>query len=202
MLGAVSAAGRSSRPLEFEGIVAGSGAGKLGLVAGEVLIDLGLTRGSAGALATLAAEQDQIAGADVGLIPLLAALLVVPAMRAQAAFDVYGAAFLEVLAGDLRQARPAGDVVPLGAVLPVAILVFEAVVGCQREVGHGGAAVGVFQLRGPAQMPNQCHAIQAFCHDAKCPCCRPSGGWFDGGVGGSPRSGERMAAPEARSGKV
>jgi hypothetical protein len=61
----------------------------------------------------------------------------------------------------------------------------------------------VFQLRVPAQMPNQGRAIYALCHGEKCPYCRPSGGGFDGGVGGSPRSGEKNGrAVKARPGEV
>jgi hypothetical protein len=37
----------------------------------------------------------------------------------------------------------------------------------------------------------------------KCPYCRPEGGWFDGGVGGSPLLGERNGrALKARPGEV
>src|ERR1039458_9485357 len=69
--------------LERKGVFAGSGADKLGLVAGEALIDVALTRGTAAVFAAFPAEQDQIGGADIGLVSLLAALLVVPAAPAQ-----------------------------------------------------------------------------------------------------------------------
>src|ERR1017187_5514541 len=155
--------------LERKGVFAGSSADKLGLVAGEALIDVALTRGAAAALTAFATEQDQIGEADIGLVALLAALLVVPAVSSQAALDVHGTSFLEVLAGDLGKARPASDVVPLGALLPVAVLVFVAVVGSQGEVGHGGAAAGMLQLRIPAKVSYQYHAVYALCHDEKCP---------------------------------
>jgi hypothetical protein len=43
--------------------------------------------------------------------------------------------------------------VPLGSFLPVAVIVFVAVVGRQGEVSHGGATAGVFQLRVLAAVP-------------------------------------------------
>ena len=138
---------RFTQPSSERKVVAGSSADKLGLLIGEAPVDVAITRGATAVFASFAAEQDQIGGADIGLVALLAALLVVPAVSAQAALDVHGASFLEVLAGNLGKARPAGDVVPLGALLPVAVLVFVAVVGSQGEAGHGGAAAGMLQLR-------------------------------------------------------
>jgi hypothetical protein len=46
----------------------------------------------------------------------------------QAAFDVDLAALLQILAGDLGQPLPEHHVVPLGAVLPLAVFALEALV--------------------------------------------------------------------------
>ena len=45
------------------------------------------------------------------------------------ALDVDGAALLEVLAGDFGGALEGDEIVPLGLVLPIAFLVFVAIVG-------------------------------------------------------------------------
>jgi hypothetical protein len=49
----------------------------------------------------------------------------------KAAFDIDFAALLHVFADDLSEALPGNDVVPFGAVLPLAGLVFVALVGSQ-----------------------------------------------------------------------
>ena len=84
------------------------------------------------------AEQDQVAAHNFGHVLLLAAGLVVPGVGLQAAFDVHFAALLQIFAGNFRQALPQNDIVPLGAVLPLAALVLETFVG-----GDGSLATGV-----------------------------------------------------------
>src|SRR5580700_3497218 len=86
-----------------------------------------------------AAKQDEVIDDDFGHVFLLAAGFVVPRVRAQTTLDIDFVAFLQILAGNLGGARPSGNVVPLGAILPVAVLVFEALVGGQAELGHGRA---------------------------------------------------------------
>src|SRR6202030_4460576 len=89
-------------------------------------------------------KQNQVIGDDFGFVFLLASFFVVPGTGAQAAFDVALAAFLEILSDDLGQALKRRDVVPLGAILPLALFVLEAVVGGQCELGDRHVALGVF----------------------------------------------------------
>src|SRR5580693_6945542 len=94
-------------------------------------------------------------GDDFGFVLLLAGFLVVPGAGAQAAFDVALAAFFQVLADDLSQALEGRDVVPLSAILPLALFVLEAVVGGQRELGDWHAALSVFHLGVLAQISDE-----------------------------------------------
>ena len=54
----------------------------------------------------------------------------------QLTFDINGAAFLQVLAGDFGGAAERDQVVPLGLVLPVAFFIFVAFVGGQRKAAR------------------------------------------------------------------
>src|SRR5579863_7439539 len=111
------------------------------------------------------AEQHQVVHDDLGHVFLLAAGLVVPGMGAQAALDVNLVALLQILAGNLRGARPGGDVVPLGAVLPVAVFVLEAFVGGQTKLGHGRALGRVFHFGIFAQVAEKNDLVDTFsCH--------------------------------------
>src|ERR1700722_6382431 len=69
------------------------------------------------------AEQDQIIHHDLCHVLLLTTRLVVPGMGSQAAFDIDFAALLYILTNNFRGTRPRGNVVPLGAVLPLALFV-------------------------------------------------------------------------------
>src|SRR5205085_11876106 len=100
---------------------------------------------TAAALAT-AAEQYQVAGHHFGHIFFLAAGLVIPRTRLQAAFDINLAAFLQILARNLGETLPEHYVVPLGAVLPLAALVFEALVGSDGDLSYGRALRRVFNF--------------------------------------------------------
>ena len=83
----------------------------------------------------------------------------------QAAFDVDLAALLQIFSGDLRQTLPEHDVVPLGAILPLAALVFETLVGGERNLGHGRAAGGVLDFGIFAQVADENYFVDAFsCH--------------------------------------
>ena len=95
-------------------------------------------------------------------------LFVVPGAGLQTALDVNLAALLQIFAGNLSQSLPQHDVVPLGAVLPLAVFVFEAFVGGQRELRHGCAAGCEFHFGIFSQIADQNDPVQAFaCHE----CC-------------------------------
>src|SRR5690349_9191560 len=112
----------------------GGGVGHIRL--GSALVEIGARSGGAAAASgrrsfarlAPAAQQDQVLGHDLCLIVLLP-VLVVPGAGLQPALDVNRAPFLQVLARDLRRALPGHDVVPLGAVLPLAVFIFVALVG-------------------------------------------------------------------------
>jgi len=106
------------------------------------------------------AEQDQIAGHNFGHIFLLSGLLVIPRAGLQAAFDENLAAFLQIFSRDLGEALPEHNVVPLGAVLPLAGFVFEALVGGDRQLGHGRALRRVFDFGILAQIADQLNTVQ------------------------------------------
>src|SRR6266480_2977170 len=85
----------------------------------------------------LAIEHLHLAGDDLGAVAFLPGLLVLPAVGAIGSFDVDQRALAQVLPADLRQAGPGDDVVPLGALLLLAALVGEFLVGGHGELGHG-----------------------------------------------------------------
>src|SRR5580704_878874 len=93
----------------------------------EVVAAAGGRRGSprtAGIVTTTfaaAAEQHQIVGHDFGHIFLLPRRLVVPRAGLQAALDVHLTALFQILTGNFGQPLPEHHVVPLGAVLPLAV---------------------------------------------------------------------------------
>src|SRR5208337_5399842 len=101
------------------------------------------------------AEQNQIIHQDLGPVFLLAAFLVVPGTGAQAAFDVDLAAFFQVLAHNFRGALKCDQIVPLGVVLPLAVLVLVTLVGSHGKLGHGHAALGVLDLGIFAEIADQ-----------------------------------------------
>src|ERR1022692_3152310 len=92
----------------------------------------GLARASTAfaAAGIASAEQHQIVDDDLGLIFLLTGFLVVPGIAMQAAFDVNLATLLQVLGGDFGGTLEGHQVVPLGAILPVAVFVLDAIRGC------------------------------------------------------------------------
>src|SRR5271165_5294667 len=122
------------------------------------------------ALARAAAQQHHLAADDLSLVLLLPALLVVPGVGADAAFDVNRAPLLKVFAGNLRLAVEKHNVVPLRAVRPVTVFVFHAIVGGQREVCHRHAALRVLDFWVLAKIADQNDLVDA-CH--KCLSCLP-----------------------------
>src|SRR5579864_7632182 len=80
---------------------------------------------AAAALAT-SSQQNQVAADNLGHISFLAGGFVVPRARLQASLDVHLSTLLQILARDFRQTLPQHDIVPLGAVLPLAAFVFES----------------------------------------------------------------------------
>src|SRR5690348_16230488 len=112
----------------------GGGVGHVRL--GSALVEIGARSGGAAAASgrrsfarvAPAAQQDQVLGHDLCLVVLLP-VLVVPGAGLQASLNVNRAPFLQVLARDLGGALPGHDVMPLGAVLPLAVFIFVALVG-------------------------------------------------------------------------
>ena len=115
-------------------------------------------------LAAASAEQNQVVGDDLGAVFFLAALLVFPGGSLQASFNIEFVAFLDVLAHNLGQALPGNNVVPFGAVLPFATLVFVAFVGGQAELGDCGAAGSEFDLGVLSKITDENDFIYAFRH--------------------------------------
>ena len=106
-------------------------------------------RGGAGGTAVAAAgaffaarEKGEFVDDDLGAILLLARLLVVPTAGLDLSLDVEFGAFLHVVANDLRGAGEGDQVVPFGAVLPIALGVFLTVAGGHGEIRDDGAAGG------------------------------------------------------------
>ncbi len=93
----------------------------------------------------------------------------------QPSLDVDLAAFLQVFAGDFRQALPEHDIVPLGAVLPLAALILVTFVGGYGELGHRCAAGGVLDFGVLAKIADENNFVDAFaCHEC-CSFCPASG---------------------------
>src|SRR5882724_4424861 len=67
------------------------------------------------------AQQHDVIANNVGHVFLLTALFVVPRVGSDAAFNVDLAALLQILSSDFGEPLPQHDVVPLGAVLPLAV---------------------------------------------------------------------------------
>src|SRR6185437_1179199 len=116
-------------------------------------------------------EKNQIAGDNFGHIFFLSAGLIVPGAGLQAAFDIDLAALLQIFSGDLRQPLPEHNVVPLGAVLPLAALVLETLVGGNGNFCHSCAAGRVFNFRVLAKIADELNSIKTFaCHDRRSFC--------------------------------
>lgn len=92
-----------------------------------------------------AAEHLHLIGDDFGDVAVLAVAILVLA-GLDLAFDIDLLAFVQVFAADIGEAAPGDDVVPFGALLRLAVAVFELFAGGQREGGDGGAGGRVAQL--------------------------------------------------------
>ena len=113
--------------------------------------------------AALAAEHLHFIGDDVGGITLDAILLVF--VRAQLALDVYLSTFLQVLAGDFRQAAEEFHPVPFGAFLLLAgLLVLPRFGGGDADRGDRRPAWCVASFRIGAQIADQNDLVDAACH--------------------------------------
>src|SRR5271165_6323650 len=122
---------------------------------------------TAAAFATLAlaSDQGQFVSQDFRPVLFLPGLFVVPGLVVDASFDVNRAALFQVLARDFGGAPEGLDVVPLGLVLPVAVLVFHRRTGGQRKGGNGHATRGGLHFRVLAQVAQQNHFVDASCHE-------------------------------------
>src|SRR5208337_2571158 len=97
---------------------------------------------------------------------LLAGLLVVPGAGLQPAFDVDLAAFFQILPGDFRQSLPEHHIVPLGAVLPLAVFALEALIGRQGDLRDGRALRRELYFGILAEISNQDDFVYTF-HKSK-----------------------------------
>src|SRR5208337_612175 len=115
---------------------------------------------------------------------LLAGLFVVPGAGLQASLNVDLAALLQVFARDLSQALPQHDVVPLGAILPFARFVLEALIGSDGELGHRSTLRRVFDFRILSQIADQLNPVETFSSHVGAPSLRftiaESGRWISG----------------------
>src|SRR5271165_910250 len=115
---------------------------------------------AASAALAASAQQDDVAGHNFGHVFLLAGSFVVPRAGLQTSLDVNLPALLQILPGNLCQALPEHHVVPLGAILPLAGFVFEALVGGDGQLGHGCALRRVFDFGILAQISDQLNPVQ------------------------------------------
>ena len=64
----------------------------------------------------------------------MASGLIVPRARLDAAFDINHGAFLQILLADFRELAPHNDAMPFGALLALAIFIFEGLVGGEGKI--------------------------------------------------------------------
>src|SRR5713101_1874986 len=170
----------SSPRLERNVFVADGRRGRRRLGLGRALVEIISRRCSAarasGILSTAgafaaSAEQNQIVGHDFRHVLLLVCLFIIPRPGLQAALDVDLAALFQIFARDFRQALPQDHVVPLGAVLPLAVLVLVALVGGQRKFRDRRSAGRVFHFGIFTKIADEddfidalsCHKYCSFC---------------------------------------
>lgn len=87
------------------------------------------------------AEQQQVAGDDLGAILPLPALPILPTRGLNLCLDVEFGALGNVYPYNLCQALPGHDVVPFGPLLPFVVAVFEPFVGSEAEIRDWSAAL-------------------------------------------------------------
>src|SRR5690606_25601532 len=112
-----------------------------------------------------AAEQLHLVGDDLGR-PAILAFLVLPLAGLQVALDVAGAAFLEVLAGDLGESVEEHHPVPFGFLATLAgLLVLPVARGGEGDVADCRAIGRVADLGVATEVPDQDHLVDR-CHIA------------------------------------
>src|SRR5262249_36162695 len=117
-------------------------------------------RRSTGTAFAAATQELDGRGDDLGRLALLA-FLVFPVARLEPPLDVDAAALRQVLRSQLARPTPCDDAVPLGALLFVAVLGREALVGREREVRHRLAALRVAELGIAPEIADQDHLVDA-----------------------------------------
>src|SRR6266852_7402379 len=85
----------------------------------------------------------------------LLAFLVLPFAGLDAAFDKNQRTFFQILLGDFGLFAPDDDLVPLGALLALAVAIFVGFVGGDGKIGDGLAASGVARLGIAAQAADE-----------------------------------------------
>ena len=76
-----------------------------------------------------------------------------------AAFDIHFTPFFQILAGDFGQAAIHGDVVPLGALLALAVAVVPRFAGGDAEITHGLAVGHITHFGVAAEAAEQNHFV-------------------------------------------
>src|SRR6266404_3573844 len=113
-----------------------------------------------------AGQEDNVVADDFCHVTFLIGLLVLPRAGLQLAFYIDLAALFQVLTRDLGQPLPEDDIVPLGAVLPLAFVVLGAVGGGDGELGYGRAAGRVFDLGVLTEIAEKNDLVNAFGHES------------------------------------
>jgi len=116
-----------------------------------------------------AGEQRDVVDDDFRAVFLFAGGLVVPGAGLNLALDVELGALLHIVADDLGSALEGDEVVPFGAVGPVAGRVFGAVGGGKAEAGNHGPAGRCANFRVFAYVAEKDDFIDALCHGCGAP---------------------------------
>src|SRR6266496_1061765 len=82
-------------------------------------------------------------------------------MGSQTALDVDFTPLLKIFTGNFSCPGPSGNVVPLGTVLPIAVLVLESIISRQTELCDGRAAGGVLHFGILAQVSEKNDFVDA-----------------------------------------
>ena len=171
----------------FASRCAGSRTGRRCRTASRCATTVIIATTTGGAHAFAAAEQLHFGGNDVDRVFLNTGLVGVFAVF-QAAFDVNGAAFFDILAGNFSQAVIEGDAVPLSVFNRFARrAVFAAAGGGDADVGHGLAGGQVTNFGVAAAVADQndfvdgCHVyfLEISC-DEQMQLCLLAGRCFNG----------------------
>src|SRR5580658_10513925 len=110
-------------------------------------------------------QQRDVAGDDLGPIHFSPCeFLVLPVACLQPSFDKKLRPLLHVVTNNLSQARIGHNIVPLGAILPVALRILRAFTGRQSEAGHQGAAAGRTDFGILSNISQKKNSIHALCH--------------------------------------